>query len=78
MDGPYQVQEQYRTPQPPKEPPNPCKGRKNKKGINLDIEFDVNKCLSTVVQGVVNLFSAPTSLDKVQQSKFHNFASELS
>ena len=56
----------------------------------MDIEFDVNKCLSTVISGVVSLFSAPKSLDKVQKSvtnlalrtsrlenKFHNFTSDL-
>ena len=86
----YQVQEKYRIPSPPEVPPNPRKGRRNKRGINLDIEFDVNKCLSTVISGVISLFSAPKSLDKVQKSitnlalrtsrletKFHNFTSEL-
>ena len=56
----------------------------------MDIEFDVNKCLSTVAKGVVSLFSAPRSLDKVQksviklalrtsslESKFQNFTSDL-
>ena len=86
----YQVQARYRIPAPPKNTPNPRKGRRNKRGINLDIEFDVNKCLSTVISGVVSLFSAPKSLDKVQKSvtnlalrtsrlenKFHNFTSDL-
>ena len=86
----YQVQERYRIPIPPKHPPNPRKGRRSKRGLNLDIEIDVNKCLSTVIAGVVSLFSAPKSLDKVQKSvnnialrtsrletKFHNFTTEL-
>ena len=64
----YQVQEKYRIPSSPEVPPNPRKGRRNKRGINLDIEFDVNKCLSTIISGVVSLFSAPKSLDKVQKS----------
>ena len=85
----YQIQEQYRIPQPPKESSAPSHKR-SKRGINLDIEFDVNKCLSTVIKGVVSLFSAPKSLDKIQksvtklalrtsrlESKFHNFTSRL-
>ena len=35
---------------------------------SIDIEFDVNKCLSTVVDGIVSLFAAPRSLDKIQKS----------
>ena len=86
----YQIQEQYRIPQPPTEPQTPHKGQRKKRGINLDIEFDVNQCLSTVVEGVISLFSAPKSLDKIQksvtklalrtsrlESKFENFSSEL-
>ena len=38
----YQIQEQYRIPQPPKESSAPFLER-SKRGINLDIEFDVNK-----------------------------------
>ena len=85
----YQIQEQYRIPQAPKESSAPSHKR-SKRGINLDIEFDVNKCLSTVIKGVVSLFSAPKSLDKIQksvtklalrtsrlESKFHNFTSRL-
>ena len=86
----YQIQEQFRIPQPPTEPQAPRKDQRKKRGINLDIEFDVNKCLSTVVKGIVSLFAAPKSLDKVQksvsklalrtsrlESKFQNFTSEL-
>lgn len=85
----YQIQEQYRIPQPSKESSAPSQKR-SKREINLDIEFDVNKCLSTVIQGVISLFSAPKSLDKIQksvtklalrtsrlESKFHNFTSRL-
>ena len=59
-----------------------CKKRR----INFDIEWDVNKCLNTIVQGVVSIFSSPRSLDKIQktvnkiayntsrlESKFDNF-----
>ena len=63
---------------------------RRKRGINFDIEKDVNKCLNTIVQGVVSLFSAPQSLDKIQksvdkisyrtsrlESKFANFPTEI-
>ena len=41
---------------------------RKRRGINFDIELDVNKCLSTLVNGVVSLFSSPKSLDKIQKS----------
>jgi hypothetical protein len=41
---------------------------RRKRGVNWDIELDVNKCLSTLVDGVVSLFSSPKSLDKIQKS----------
>ena len=59
---------------------------RKKRSINFDIEWDVNKCLNTIVQGVVSIFSSPRSLDKIQktvnkiayntsrlESKFDNF-----
>jgi hypothetical protein len=39
---------------------------RKKRRINFDIEWDVNKCLNTIVQGVVSIFSSPRSLDKIQ------------
>lgn len=61
-----------------------------KRSMHLDIEFDVTKCLNTIVQGVVSIFSSPKSLDKIQksvekiayntsrlESKFDNFASTI-
>ena len=41
-------------------PPRPKRG--------IDIDIDVTKCLSIVVNGIVALFSAPQSLDKIQKS----------
>ena len=41
---------------------------RRKRGINFDVEIDVNRCLSTIVDGVVSLFSSPKSLDKIQKS----------
>ena len=61
-----------------------------KRSIHLDIDLDVTKCLNTIVQGVVSIFSSPTSLDKIQksvekiayntsrlESKFDNFAATI-
>ena len=66
----FQAHEQYRLPgyppSPPSPPPRPT--NRHKRGINLDIKFDVNTALRTVVQGVVSIFSSPKSLDKIQQS----------
>ena len=94
----YHVTEQYRLPgfqQPrskpnPKNKPNPRPTNRHKRGINFDIEFDVNKALKTVVDGVVSIFSSPRSLDKIQksvdkvafrtsrlESKFTNFTTHI-
>ena len=95
----YQITEQYRIPafkQPhpkpsrPKPKPNPKPTNRHKRGINFDIEFDVNKALTTVVQCIVNIFSSPQSLDKIQksadnvafrtsrlESKFANFTARI-
>ena len=72
----YHVTEQYRIPGSkqqtpktnPKHKPNPRTTNRHKRGINFDIEFDVNKALKTVVDGVVSIFSSPRSLDKIQKS----------
>ena len=72
-----QITEQYRIPgskhphstsRHPKHKPNPRQTNRHKRGINFDIEFDVNKALKTVVDGVVSVFSSPRSLDKIQKS----------
>jgi hypothetical protein len=65
----YQVHEQYRIlgKDTSAESSNKNSSRP-KRGINFDIEIDVNRCLSTVVNGIVSLFSAPKSLDKIQKS----------
>ena len=66
----YQITEQYRIPafkqlhpkpSRPKPKPNPKPTNRHKRGINFDIEFDVNKALTTVVQCIVNIFSSPQS-----------------
>ena len=70
----YQITEQYRMPglkNPHSQPchkPNPRPTNRHKLGINFDIEFDVNKALKTVADGVVSIFSSPRSLDKIQKS----------
>ena len=92
----YQVTEQYRMPglkhphSQPRHKPNPRPTNRHKRGINFDIEFDVNKALKTVVDGVVSIFSSPRSLDKIQksvdnvafrtsrlESKFANFTTHI-
>ena len=52
----------------PRHTPDPRPTNRHKRGINFDIEFDVNKALKTVVDGVVSIFSSPRSLDKIQKS----------
>ena len=67
----HQVHEQYRINLPGKDTsidPSSISSSRPKRGINFDIEFDVNRCLSTVFNGIVSLFSAPKSLDKIQKS----------
>lgn len=94
----YRVTEQYRIPgfqqqsseTNPNHKPTPKPTKRNKRGINFDIEFDVNKALKTVVDGVVSIFSSPRSLDKIQksvdkvafrtsrlESKFANFTNHI-
>ena len=95
----YQITEQYRIsdshnlhpkPSRPKYKPNPRPTNRHKRGINFDIEFDVNKALNTVVDGIVSIFSSPRSLDKIQksvdkvafrtsrlESKFANFTNHI-
>lgn len=94
-----EVTEQYRIPgsrqthstsKQPNSTPNPKPTNRRKRGINFDIEFDVNKALKTVVNGVVSIFSSPRSLDKIQksvdkvafrtsrlESKFANFTTHI-
>ena len=70
----YEITEQYRMPGSKKPHPrprhkaNPRNTNRHRRGINFDIEFDVNKALKTVVDGVVSIFSSPPSLDKIQKS----------
>ena len=70
----HEITEQYRMsgskqPHPrPRHKANPRTTNRHKSGINFDIEFDVNKALKTVVDGVVSVFSSPRSLDKIQKS----------
>ena len=94
----YQVTEQYRIPGSqqhssttnPRHKPKPRTTNRHKRGINFDIEFDVNKALTTVVDGIVSIFSSPGSLDKIQksvdkvafrtsrlESKFANFTTRI-
>lgn len=62
-----EIHKHYRT--PTKDPIQiSTNSSRPKRGFNLDIELDINKCLSTVVAGVVSIFSAPTNLDKIQKS----------
>ena len=39
-----------------------------KRDFNFDVNFDVGHCLASIVTGVVSLFFAPTSLDKIEKS----------
>ena len=70
----YEITEQYKMPGFKHPHPMPCHKanprptNRHKRGINFDIEFDVNKALKTVVDGVVSIFSSPQSLDKIQKS----------
>jgi hypothetical protein len=87
----HQVHEQFRIPGTKDTPASSNKtSSQNRRGINFDIELDVNKCLNTIVQGVVSLFSSPKSLDKIQksvdkisyrtsrlESKFTNFTTKI-
>jgi hypothetical protein len=41
---------------------------RHKRGFNFDVTIDVGQCLNTIVDGVVSLFSAPSSIDKIQKS----------
>ena len=61
-----QAQQQYRIDAPQTEETTPA--TRQKRSIDLDIKIDVNKCLKTVVDSVVSLFSSPKSLDKIQKS----------
>ena len=63
----HSVHEQYRLPGITTNSSNITQSRV-KRGLNFDIKLDVNKCLSTLVQGVVSIFSSPRSLDKIQKS----------
>ena len=63
----HSVQEQFRLPNFPTTPSNGSTSR-SKRGLDFDIKLDVNKCLSTIVQGVVSIFSSPKNLDKIQKS----------
>ena len=87
----HQVHEQFRIPGTKDTPASSNKtSSQNRRGINFDIELDVNKCLNTIVQGVVSLSSSPKSLDKIQksvdkisyrtsrlESKFTNFTTKI-
>ena len=65
-----QAQQQYQveTPQIEETTPDTNTTTRKKRSIDFDIKIDVNKCLKTVVDGVVSLFSSPKSLDKIQKS----------
>lgn len=95
----HHVTEQYRIPtfkksnpqsSRPKSKPKPRSTNRHKRGIDFDIEFDVNKALTTVIDGIVSIFSSPQSLDKIQksvdkvafrtsrlESKFANFTAHI-
>ena len=95
----HHVTEQYRIPalkkphpkpSRPKPKPNPRSTNRHKRGIDFDIEFDVNKALTTVIDGIVSIFSSQQSLDKIQksvdkvafrtsrlESKFANFTAHI-
>ena len=63
-----EIHEHYRIPTHPDPIQMSTNSSRSKRGFNLDIDLDINKCLSTVVNGVVSLFSAPQNLDKLQKS----------
>ena len=63
---------------------------KTKRSVHVDIKLDVYKCLTSVIDGIVSIFSSPKSLDKIQksvknlafqtsrlESKFDNFADRI-
>ena len=65
----HQAHEQYRIPENSNSiASSTTTASRQKRGFNFDVEIDVNKCLSTIVDGVVSLFSSPRSLDKIQKS----------
>ena len=39
-----------------------------KRKVDFDIKMDVNACLTTIVGGIVSIFSSPSSLDKIRKS----------
>jgi hypothetical protein len=39
-----------------------------KRKMDFDIKVDVNACLTTIVGGIVSIFSSPSSLDKIRKS----------
>ena len=39
-----------------------------KRAFNFDVKWDVGNCLASIVTGVVSLFFAPPSLDKIEKS----------
>ena len=61
------VHEQYRIEQP-HSIQIPRNKSRQKRSFNVDIELDINEALSTLVEGVVCLFSAPPSLSKLQKT----------
>ena len=61
------VHEQYRIVQP-HSIQVPRNTSRQKRSFNIDIEMDVNEVLSTLVDGVVCLFSSPPSLSKLQKT----------
>ena len=63
----HSASEKYKIPEDPSNPSNVPSSR-SKRGVNFDIQIDVHKCLKTIVQGVVSIFSSPRSLDKIQKS----------
>ena len=63
---------------------------KTKRSVHFDIKIDVFRCLTTIVDGIVSIFSSPRFLDKIQksvknlafetsrlESKFDNFADKI-
>ena len=63
---------------------------KTKRSVHVDIKLDVYKCLTTIIDGIVSIFSSPKSLDKIEksvknlafqtsrlESKFDNFADRI-
>ena len=63
---------------------------KTKRSVHVDIIIDVYQCLTSIIDGIVSIFSSPKSLDKIQksvknlafetsrlESKFDNFAERI-